>query len=48
MLNNQRPQLLPSGQNIRFACLKHTMIHTGKKVPILSPFLSAFSRYEGQ
>ncbi len=43
MLNDQRPQVLPSGQNIhvRFACLYHTLIHSGKKVP----FLSAFSRF---
>lgn len=29
VLNDQRPQVLPSGQNIhvRFACLYHTMIH---------------------
>ncbi len=46
MLNDQRPQVLPSGQNIhvRFACLYHTMIHLGKKVPFLSPFLSVFYR----
>ncbi|KIL23740.1 hypothetical protein B4127_2673 [Bacillus pumilus] len=47
MLNDQRPQVLPSGQNIhvRFACLYHTMIHIEKKVPFLSPFLSAFYRF---
>ncbi|MGX1469008.1 hypothetical protein ACUW84_001590 [Bacillus sp. 153480031-1] len=47
MLNDQRPQVLPSGQNIhvRFAYLYHTMIHLGKKVPFLSPFLSTFSRF---
>ncbi|EKF33715.1 hypothetical protein, partial [Bacillus xiamenensis] len=46
VLNDQRPQVLPSGQNIhvRFACLYHTMIHSGKKVP----FLSVFSRLKAQ
>ncbi len=44
VLNDQRPQVLPSGQNIhvRFACLYHTMIHLGKKVPFLSPFCRLF------
>ncbi|WP_186319520.1 hypothetical protein [Bacillus pumilus] len=42
VLNDQRPQVLPSGQNIhvRFAFLYHTMIHKGKSFP--------FSRYEVQ
>ncbi|WP_222127231.1 hypothetical protein, partial [Bacillus pumilus] len=41
---DQRPQVLPSGQNIhvRFACLYHTMIYLEKRSPFCPPFCRLF------